>query len=158
MTSSFTTSSTAVPSMKLMWNSPVDAEKTYDTVFVELMTRLVYESVDNVSKVADANDATSPAPAVGAALNANAARQAYHDKNVLKVNADSRKAMGILMGLFNPDSNAYRSLIGRFNEPLVGLTALQLRRKDFNFRNIFEKWQTEYKPNKQFNYDTILKT
>ena len=159
MTSSSSNSSTAVLSMKLMWNSPVDAEKTYDTVFAELMTRLVYESVDYVSKVADADDAISPAPApaVGAALNANAARQANHDKTVLKVNADSRKAMGILMGLFNPDSNAHRSLIGWFNEPLVGLTALQMRRKDFNFRNAFEKWQTEYKPNKQFNYDTILK-
>ena len=98
----------------------------------------------------------SPAPAVGATLNANAARQANHDNTVLKVNADSRKAMGILMGPFNPDSNAHHSLIGWFNEPLVGLTALQMRRKDFNFRNVFEKWQTEYKPNKQFNYDEPL--
>ena len=153
MTSSSSTSSTAVLSMKLMWNFPVDAEKTYDTVFAELMTRLVYESVDYVSKIADADDAISPAPApaVGAALSANAARQANHDKTVSKVNADSRKPTGILMSLFNPDSNAHRSLI-------IGLTALQMRRKDFNFRNAFEKWQTEYKPNKQFNYDTILKT
>ena len=63
MTSSSSTSSTAVLSMKLMWNFPVDAEKTYDTVFAELMTRLVYESVDYVSKIADADDAISPAPA-----------------------------------------------------------------------------------------------
>ena len=90
----------------------MDAEKTYDTVFAELMTRLVYESADYVSKVADADDAilSAPAHAVGATLNANAARQANHDKTVLKVNADSRKAMGILMGLFNPDCKAHRSL------------------------------------------------
>ena len=31
----------AVLAMKLMWNSPPDAKKTYDTVFAELMTRLV---------------------------------------------------------------------------------------------------------------------
>ena len=69
----------------------------YDTVFAELMTRLVYESVDYVSKVADSDDAISPVPAVGAALNANATRQANHDKTVLKVNADSRKAMGMYL-------------------------------------------------------------
>ena len=90
----------------------MDAEKTYDTVFAELMTRLVYESADYVSKVADADDAilSAPAHAVGATLKANSARQANHDKTVLKVNADSRKAMGILMGLFNPDCKAHRSL------------------------------------------------
>ena len=37
--------------MKLVWNSPPDAEMVYDTVFAELRTRLVYESVDYVSKV-----------------------------------------------------------------------------------------------------------
>ena len=42
MTSS-STSSTAVLSMKLMWNSPVDAEKSYDTAFAELY-ELVYEA------------------------------------------------------------------------------------------------------------------
>ena len=47
----------------------MDAEKSYDTVFVELMTRLAYESVDDVA-VAGADGAISPAPAVGAALNA----------------------------------------------------------------------------------------
>ena len=44
------------------------------------------------------------------------------------------------MGLFHPDCNAHRLYI----EVLPGLTALQSRRKDFNFRNAFEK----YKPNK----------
>ena len=33
-----------------------------------------------------------------------------------------------------------------------------MRRKDYNFRNAFDKWQVEYKPNKQYNLDTILKT
>ena len=66
--------------------------------------------------------------------------------------------MGILMGLFHPDCNAHRSLTTWYAEILPGLTPLQTRREDFNFRNAFEKWQGEYKPNKQYNLDTILKT
>ena len=46
----------AVLAMKLVWNSPPDAEMVYDNVFAELMTRLIYESVDYVSKVADSDD------------------------------------------------------------------------------------------------------
>ena len=98
-----------------------------------------------------------PAPA-GPVSNANATRQANHEKTVIKVNEQARKAMGILMGLFHPDCNAHRSLTTWYAEILPGLTTLQARRKDFNFRNAFEIWQGEYKPNKQYNLDTILKT
>ena len=98
-----------------------------------------------------------PAPA-GPVSNANATRQANHEKSVIKVNEQARKAMGILMGLFHPDCNAHRSLTTLYAEVLPGLTPLQARRKDFNFRNAFEKWQGEYQPNKQYNLDTILKT
>ena len=59
--------------------------------------------------------------AVGAALNANAARQANHEKSVAKVGEHSRKAMGILMGLFHPDCNAHRSLTAWYAEALPGL-------------------------------------
>ena len=116
----------AVLAMKLVWNSPPDAEMVYDNVFAELMTRLIYESVDYVSKVADSDDGFE-------------------------------KTMDILMGLFHPDCNAQRSLTAWYAEVLPAFTPLQSRRKDFNFRNAFEKSQVEYKPNKQYNLDTILK-
>ena len=153
-------SSTAHFVAKLVWNSAVDAELTYDTVFAELKTKFLNDSVEYVCSEAEATDAITPAPlaAVGAALNANATRQSNHDKSVLKVNADARKAMGILMSLFDPDCNAHRSLAGWFAEPLPALvTPLERRRKDFNFRNAFDKWQSEFRPNKQYNLDTILK-
>ena len=154
------TSSTSVLAMKHVWNSPPDAEKVYDVVFAELMTRFVYEGVDYVMVQADSDAMimTAPPHAVGAALNANAARQANHEKSVAKVGEHSRKAMGILMGLFHPDCNAHRSLTTWYAEALPGLTVLQRRRKDFNFRNAFVKWQAEYKPDKQYNLDTIQKT
>ena len=153
------TSTSSVPSanvlaMKLVWNSSPDAEKTYDTVFAELMARLVYEGVDYVASEADSDAMVMPAPA-GPASNANAARFANHEKSVIKVNEQARKAMGILMGLFHPDCNAHRSLTEWYAEVLAGLTPLQARRKDYNFRNAFEKWQEEFKPNKQYNLDTI---
>ena len=147
----------SVLAMKLVWNSPPDAEKTFDTVFAELMTRLVYEGVDYVAREADSDAMVMPAPA-GPANNANASRFANHEKSVIKVNEQARKAMGILMGLFHADCNAHRSLTEWFSEVLPGLTPAQVRRKDFNFRNAFNKWQEEYKPNKQYNLDTILKT
>ena len=75
---------------------------------------------------------------------------------MIKVNEQARKAMGILMGLFHPDCNAHRSLTTWYAEILPGLIPLQARRKDFNFRNAFEKWLGEFKPNKQYNLDTIL--
>ena len=37
----------------------MDAEKSYNFVFAELMTRLGYESVDHVAKVAGADDTIS---------------------------------------------------------------------------------------------------
>ena len=70
-----------------------------------------------------------PAPA-GPVSNANATRQANHEKSLIKVNEQARKAMGILMGLFHPDSNAHRSLTTWYAEILPGLTPLQARRKD----------------------------
>ena len=147
----------AVLAMKLMWNSPPDAEMVYDVVFAELMTRFVYEGVDYVANEVDSDAMVMPAPA-GPASNANATRFANHERSVIKVNEQARKAMGLLMGLFHPDCNAHRSLTAWYAEVLPGLTPLQSRRKDFNFRNAFEKWQVEYKPNKQYNLDTILKT
>ena len=146
-----------VLAMKLVWNSPPDAEETYDTVFAELMTRLVYEGVDYVASEADSDAMVMDAPA-NPALNANAARLANHEKSMIKVNEQARKAMGILMGLFHPDCNAHRSLTEWYAKILPGLTPLQARRRDYNFRNAFEKWQVEYKPNKQYNLDSILKT
>ena len=70
----------AVLAMKLMWNSPPDAEMVYDVVFAELMTRFVYEGVDYV-----ANEVAMvmPAPA-GPASNANATRFANHERSVIK--------------------------------------------------------------------------
>ena len=156
-TSSSTAPTTAVLAMKLVWDSPPDAELVYDTVFAELMTRFVYEGVDYVANEADSDAMVMPAPA-GPISNANATRQANHEKSVIKVNEQARKAMGILMGLFHPDCNAHRSLTTWYAEILPGLTPLQARRRDFNFRNAFEKWQAEYKPNKQYNLDAFLKT
>ena len=155
-TSSSTAPTTAVLAMKLVWDSPPDAELVYDTVFAELMTRFVYEGVDYVANEVDSDAMVMPAPA-GPVSNANATRQANHEKSVIKVNEQARKAMGILMGLFHPDCNAHRSLTTWYAEILPGLTPLQARRRDFNFRNACEKWQGEYKPNKQYNLDTILK-
>ena len=155
--STATAPTAAVLAMKLVWNSPPDAELVYDTVFAELMTRCVYEGVYYVANEADSDSMVMPAPA-GPISNSNATRQANHEKSVIKVNEQARKAMGILMGLFHPDCNAHRSLTTWYAEVLPGLTPLQARRRDFNFRNAFEKWQGEYKPNKQYNLDTILKT
>ena len=134
-TSSSTAPTAAVLAMKLVWNPPPDAELVYDTVFAELMTRFVYEGVDYVANEADSDAMVMPAPA-GPISNA--------EKSVIMVNEQARKAMGILMGLFHPDCNAHRSLTTLYAEVLPGLTPLQARRKDFNFRNAFEKWQGEY--------------
>lgn len=141
----------AVLAMKHVWNSPPDAEEIYDTVFAELTTRFVYEGVDYVAVEADADAFILPA-------GRKISQRANHEKSVAKVSEHSRKAMGILMGLFHPDCNAHRSLVAWYGEVLPGLTPLQIRRKDYNFRNAYEKWQEEYKPNKQYNLDTILKT
>ena len=54
-TSSSTALTAAVLTMKLVWNSPPDAELVYDTVFAELMTRFVYEVVDYVANEADSD-------------------------------------------------------------------------------------------------------
>ena len=119
--SSSTAPSAAVLAMKLVWNSPPDPEMVYDTVFAELMTRFVYEGVDYVAYEADSDAMVMPAPA-----GPNATRQANHEKSVIKVNEQARKAMGILMGLFHPDCNAHRSLTTWYAEVLPGLTPLQL--------------------------------
>ena len=81
-TPSSSSSSTAHFVAKLVWNSAVDAVLTYDTVFVELQTKFLNDSVEYVCYEAEATDAITPAPpaAVGAALNANATRQSNHDK------------------------------------------------------------------------------
>ena len=96
---SSTAPTAAVLAMKLVWDSPPDAELVYDTIFAELMTRFVYEGVDYVANEADSDAMVMPAPA-GPVSNANATRQANHEKSVIKVNEQARKAMGILMGLF----------------------------------------------------------
>ena len=49
----------AVLAMKLVWNSPPDAELVYDTVFAELMTGFVFVGVDYVANEADDDDACS---------------------------------------------------------------------------------------------------
>ena len=68
--SSSTAPTAAVLAMKLVRNSPPDAEMVYDTVFAELMTRFVYEGVDYVANEADLDAMVMPAPA-GPVSNAN---------------------------------------------------------------------------------------
>ena len=118
----------AVLAMKLVWNSPPDAEMVYDVVFAELMTRFVYEGVDYVASEVDSDAMIMPAPA-SPASNANATRFANHENSVIKVNEQARKAMGILMGLFHPDCNAHRSLTAWCTNVSKGLITLKMQHR-----------------------------
>ena len=155
-----TSSVSAVFPTKLMWDSPVDAEKIFETVDAEFKTKTILESVNYVFNLTSASDVITAAPPIAQVGQASyAARMENHEKSVRKLNADASKAMGILMSIFHPDSNAHRSLVIWFTEPIVPalVTSLELRRRDYNFRNAYAKWQGEYRPNKQYNLDTILK-
>ncbi len=154
-----TTSAAAPASIKLKWNSPLDAEDSFEAVMAELKTTLIKESVFHCVSEADSLARLTVRP-----LRANAGSAPYAtamaawEKSLKELNDDANKAIGTLMGLFDPECNAHRSLSDWYAENVtVGFSLSKIRRKDFNFRNAWNKFYAEYKPNKQVNLDTILK-
>ena len=143
---------------KMPWNNAADAEDVFEHVSAEYNTSLIRESVIHCISEADSNDRLAVQPPVVHMADANyPGRMAAYEKSLQKLNNDANKAMGMLLSLFDPECNCHRSLIKWFSEAIVAvppLDAQQLRRKDFNYRNAYNKWLAEYKPNKQINYDT----
>ena len=145
---------------KLIWNSCVDAELTYETVDAEFRTKTILEGVNYIFDEMTATEVITPEPPIAhAAQSTYPSRKENHEKSVRKLNADSSKAMGLLMSLFDPECNAHRFLAEWYVETIVPalLTPLELRRRDFNFRYAYEKWREEYRPDKQFNLDSVQK-
>lgn len=155
------TTTLAIPATipKLTWNSPTDAEETFESVMSELKSLLIQESVFHCISATDSFNRLATRPLIaGRGTPAYRKQMESWQKSVRDLNDDANKAVGTLMRLFDPECNAHRSLTAWYAEDVTaGMAARFKPRKDFNFRNAWTNFYSEYQPNKQINLDTILK-
>lgn len=152
--------STSVTSTTILnkWNSSVNAEDTFDVVFAQLKSKMILEGVYHCCDETECDDRISPRPPLDQQNRASyTSRLSLHTKSVLKLAEQSNKAMGLLMNIFDPDCNCHRELTEWFQADLPFLDDVMRRRKDFNFRNAWENWIENYRPNKEVNLQSLKK-
>ena len=106
--SSFDSSTAA----KLVWNSPIDSEETFETKMAELKATLIKESIYYcVSEVNSTCRLATYPPSSQALTPSYATRFDAWEKSMRELSDDANAAMGTLRALFDPDCNAHRELI-----------------------------------------------
>ena len=158
MTSKSSSDSSASVEAKLVWNSPLDAEETFEVKMAELTATLIKESVYHCVSEKESNErlAVRP-PRSQEGQPSYATRYTAWEKSLKDLSDDANTAMGTLMAFFYPDCNAHRELAAWYDEDLTAnAPSSRKRRKDYNFRNAWSKFHELYRPNKEVNLDTIL--
>ena len=124
-------------SSKLHWNSPMDAEDTFETIMMELTTTLIEKSVFHCTSKRESSGRLAARPSgAGVGTAPYVAQMAAYEKSLRELNDDCNKAIGTLTLLFDPECNAHRLLKMWYKEDVTaGMSAARQRRKDYNFRN-----------------------
>ena len=137
--SSSSDSSTA---SKLVWNSPIDSEETFETKMAELKAPIIKESTYHCVSGVNSTSRLASYPPSSQALNNYATRFAAWEKSMRELIDDANAAMGTLMALFDPDCNAHRELTAWFEEDVTAAVphARDRGHKDYNFRNAWSKF------------------
>ena len=160
MTSKPSSDSSASDESKLVWNSPLDAEETFEVKMAELKATLIKESVYHCVSEKESNERLAiRSPRSQEGQPSYATRYTAWEKTLKDLSDDANTAMGTLMALFDPDCNAHRELATWYEEDDVTANSpsSRKRRKDYNFRNAWSKFHELYRPNKEINLNTILK-
>jgi hypothetical protein len=154
-----TTSDAPAATAKLIWNSPIDSEETFEAVTAGLKTSLIKGRVWHCVSESESTASLTTRPSrLQAGRKGYDTRLAAWEKSLRELNGDANEAMGTLMSLFNPECNAHRSLSDWFAEDVTSMLAPDYKnRRDYNFRHAWTKFYAEYQPNKEVNLDTILK-
>lgn len=147
---------------KLVWNSAVDSEDSFDVQMALYKTSLVKNSLHHVFSEAQSSKRLVSYPVLAAAN--RAAQESYDkkyslwEKSLKSLNDETNKAMGLLMDILAPDCNAYRLIATWMDEDVTSMLPIQdQNRVDVNFRHMWAKFCGIYEPNKEVNLDSILK-
>lgn len=142
----------------MKWNSPLDAEDTYDVFAADFKALLSKEGLDHVFSRRDSRRALLPRPDQALLPIAEFRRQSLeYSKSVLKINEQAAKALGHLLSRLDPDSNAFRQVSAWYLEDATAGRPEVRGRKDYHFRLAWNNFEEEYKPDNEINLEAILK-